>query len=293
MNLSTRSLLIIILMILIQCSPNIPSSESIDYFNQQPPGIKPELFAAEIFSNTGHRLHGFPAFSPDGKEIYWPVIPPKILYIQKENNRWFESEMAPFSEGNIQAPIFSINGKQLFFQMSDPEGYGSLDIWYVERADTGWSIKKNIGSPPNSDQIESQPSFTKNGTIYFTGYYEKGLLNRGIYKSRYINNKYEKPQLLPGPINTKYLDYTPFISPDENYLLFSSTRPSSDEEDIRIFISFRNRDDSWTVPKNLNDAMDFDQPSRFPYLTPDGKFIIFQSNENYYWVSSKIIYKCE
>ena len=208
------------------------------------------------------------------------------------HQKWTSPVVAPFTERNIQAPFFSADGKKLYFQMSHPEGYGSLDIWYVEKQDTAWSEKMNPGQPPNSERMESQPSATNTGTLYYTGFYEKGLMNRGIYRCTYRGNTYEKPELLPEPINSAYLDYTPFISPDERFLLFASTRPSEDENDIRIYVSFRNRDDSWTEPQNLNDIMGFDQPSRFPCLTPDGKFIIFQSGNHYYWVSSKILDQC-
>lgn len=273
------------------CTTNdIPEFKE-QYFGQEHPGLIPEIFAPNILPG-GSTLHGFPTFSPDGKEIYWPIIPPKIMCVKYENNSWTSPSVAFFSEGNIQGPCFSPDGNRIYYQVSRDGGYGSLDIWYVERVDTGWSSSQNIGLPVNSPKIESQPSLTSDGTIYFTGELEGVVMNRGIYKSRYVNGSYENPELLPESINTPHLDYTPFISPDESFLLFSSTRPSDDENNIRIYISFHNPDDSWEEPKNLNDAMGFDQPSRFPSLTPDGKFVIFQSGGKYYWVSSKIIDKC-
>jgi hypothetical protein len=51
------------------------------YFGQKPPGMGPEIFAPNIISGN-YNLHGFPTFSPDGKEIYWPVIPPQIMYMK-------------------------------------------------------------------------------------------------------------------------------------------------------------------------------------------------------------------
>ncbi len=277
---------------LLGCTTNDTPEFQEQYFGQEHPGLIPEIFAPNIISGN-YTLHGFPTFSPDGKEIYWPIIPPKIMYVKYENNSWISSLEASFSENNIQAPCFSPDGNRIYYQVSLNGGYGSLDIWYVERIDTGWSHPQNIGLPINSSKLESQPSLTNDGTIYFTGELEGVMFNRGIYNSRYVKGRYERPELLPGSINTQYLDYTPFISPNESYLLFSSTRPSMEESNIRIYASFHNHDDSWTEPKNLNDAMNFNQPSRFPYLTPDGKFIIFQSGENYYWVSSKILDTCK
>lgn len=258
------------------------------YFNQNEPGVKAQKLAPEIFSQAKYKLHGFPTISPDGLEVYWPVLPPRILHSKVENESWTKPVIAPFSQGNLQAPVFSPDGKRLYFQMSHKTGFGSLDIWYIEKKDSNWGEKVNTG-PPNSPQLESQPSFTKDGTMYYTGSYSKGHLNRGIYRCAYKNNKYGTPELLPESINSEFLDYTPFISPDERFLLFASTRPSKSESDIRLYVTFRNNDGSWTTPGNLNRVMGFDKASKFPCLTPDGKCIIFQSGNEYYWVSSKIL----
>jgi len=54
-------------------------------------------------------------------------------------------------------------------------------------------------------------------------------------------------------------------------------------------MSFRNGDDSWTEPVNLNDFLAFNRPSRFSCLTPDGKSIIFLCEDGFYWVSAEIL----
>ena len=274
------------------CSGNHGNETAIVYFGEEEPGFIPQLFAPQLFTRPDHFLHGFPSFSPDGKEVFWPVIPLNILTMKNENGTWSEPAVAPFTEGNMQAPSFSPDGGRLYFQLSSPAGHGDLDIWYVEKSGSGWSAKKNPGSPPNSEQMESQPSLTKKGTIYYTGFSQNAAWNRGIYKCVCDGNRYNTPTLLPEPVNTEYIDYTPFISPDETFLLFASTRPLTDENNMRIYVSFRHPDDTWTEPVNLNDIMDFDRPSRFPCMTPDGRFIVFLSENQYYWVSSRILEKC-
>jgi len=49
--------------------------QEIDYFGQDSPGLKAELFAPEIFVTENHE-HSTPTFSPDGSEVYWSVGPP-------------------------------------------------------------------------------------------------------------------------------------------------------------------------------------------------------------------------
>jgi Tol biopolymer transport system component len=54
-----------------------------------------------------------------------------------------------------------------------------------------------------------------------------------------------------------------------------------------MYVSFKNKDDSWTEPYDLGDIlkMDANQPS----ISPDGKYIFFISNGQTFWVDTKII----
>ena len=102
--------------------------------------------------------------------------------------------------------------------------------------------------------------------------------------------------MLPASINIPgdIRNWTPFIAPDESYLLFSSSRAKDKTDTGDIYISFRNSDGSWTKPIYLDDEVNSDRPERFPSVTPDGKCFIFsrfvsRGNEDVMWVSSKII----
>lgn len=260
-----------------------------DYFGLIRPGIRPEIFAPGVISEAGYRLHGFPAFSPNGNQVYWSVIPPKIMYMIKNNNIWSKPGPAPFSNGNMQAPYFSFDGKRLFFQAVKKGGFGGLDIWYVEKTETGWSEPKNTGRPVNSPKLESQPTLTKNGTIYFAGSMENTGFNRGIYYSRYINGTFSEPVPLNYPVNSKYIDAYPFIARDESYLLFCSSRPDMEEKDMKLFLSFRKGENTWDEPVNLNKILGIESPAKYPYVSPDENFLFFLNKGNIYWVDIKII----
>ena len=97
------------------------------------------------------------------------------------------------------------------------------------------------------------------------------MLSRGVYKARMISGGYSKPELLPGQINTKYQEIYPFIAPDESFLLFCSTRPRMEEKERDIFISFRSKDDTWSEPVNLSEALWLETGAAFRCLSPDGK----------------------
>ncbi|MCK5536041.1 MAG: PD40 domain-containing protein, partial [Bacteroidales bacterium] len=107
------------------------------------------------------------------------------------------------------------------------------------------------------------------------------------------NGAYTKPELLPASINTtgNVLNWTPFIAPDESYLLFSSNRLNNQQD---LFISFRQSDGTWTEAHNLGETINTNKGERFPTLSPDGEFLFFtrwvsSGNEDVMWVSTKVI----
>ncbi|MCP4724415.1 MAG: hypothetical protein GY863_05250 [bacterium] len=289
---------ILIIVIVMSCTVSVYSQgpENIQslkgpYLGQKPPELIPIVFAPNIISNAGYNLHGFPAFSPDGMEVYLPVIPPEIISFKSIRGIWSGPEKTNIPGRNVQAPSFSQDGKRFYFQAAIEGGYGSLDIWYVDMKEKNWSKPINFDPAINTSEMEGQPSFTSDGTIYYAATQEGSGWNRGIYRSRMVGSKFTESQVLNGLINTQYIDVYPFIAPDESFLLFSSSRPSMDEQNLRIYVSFRSEGDIWSKPVNLNAKMNFDESSRFPYLSPDGKYLFFQSAGRIYWVDAAIINK--
>lgn len=250
------------------------------YLGQKPPGMTPELFAPGIITTEYHE-HSSPAFSKEGKEVYWSVFinfwgPQVILYMQQKNGIWAEPEVAPFSgqysDGN---PCFSPDGQKLFFESRRPsikgDPYtGNTDIWVVHRTDTGWSEPENLGIIVNSDKWERGPSVSSNGNLYFCSWREGGFGESDIYVCRFENGNYSKPENLGNIINTKGYESFPFIAPDESYLIYES---DSDE----LFISIRRIDNSWSIPENLSEKLNSTN-DRFPLLSNDGKYFFFVSN---------------
>lgn len=262
-----------------------------DYLGQKPPGEVPEVFAPDIISGNG-RLHTFPAFSNDNKEIYWMVIPPQIMTMNENSQGWTNPAKATFSTGsNNQAPIVAHDGK-IYFASVRTSGNGNLDIWYVNKSDTGYSLPINIGRKVNSSNSESMPSVSGRNTLFYVGNLEGKLYNRGIYYSKFENGEYQSPVALPEQINIinkNNLDYTPFIAPDESYLLFCSNRQNPTLELCHIYISYKDKSGEWGKPIDLSLKMNFLESSKFPYISHDNKFLFFSSGDNIYWVDSKII----
>jgi Tol biopolymer transport system component len=86
----------------------------------------------------------------------------------------------------------------------------------------------------------------------------------------------------------------PYIHPEETYIIFSSNRAGG-FGNHDLYISFKKSNGTWTTPKNMGDKINGSNEDSFPHLSPDGKFLFFNSSKsgdkgyNPYWVDSKII----
>jgi hypothetical protein len=280
----------LVLMTLAGCSgSNRPNDQSELFCGRKPPGTIPEVFGPGVISGSGQRLHGAVVFSPDLREVYWPVVPPRILTVRCVGTDWSDPRPGPFPSGNVQAVSFAPDGQRLFFQASIPGGQGSLDLWYLQREDTKWLGPYNLGPPVNTPHLESQPSIAADGTLYFTGFLSAVAFERGIYRAEPRGDGYGNPVLLGPNVNSPYIDYTPFIDPEHRFLLFASSRPSPSEDSLHLQVSFRLSDGRFGPALNLSEALGLGRAARFPSLSPDGRYLFFQAGDSAYWVDAAVI----
>jgi hypothetical protein len=272
-----------------------------DYLGQTPPGDTPVVFARGIIS-TEYQNHGVPAFSPAGDEVFWQINKQdkknnwliSTMTVRRVGNGWTQPEVTPYGSG----PVFSPDGKQLYFG-SKEEG---ADPYYIEKQENIWGEPKYISIISRYPEIKFayNLAITKSGTLYFLGMAPgQGLWNNyGIYRSELINGQYTKPELLPSVINKRddILNWTPFISPDESYLLYCSRRMKPADDYGDLYICFRKADGTWTERINLGETINTETTERFPSVSPDGKYLFFTRwtpdyDEDVFWVSAGIIEK--
>lgn len=298
-----RSVAVAILMLLASEAFGQSSSSSTgDYLGQPPPGATPRVFARGVVS-TDDQEHSAPAFSPGGDEVLWqvnrrPAPGERIcqtMTARRVDGRWTEPALAPFG----LAPVFSPDASRLYFEKAEPTCDGAVDGPYVvERRGDGWSEPLNLGLVERFPDLRFtyQLSVTRDGTLYFLGYAEGQQGDFGIYRAERVDDAYSKPELLPPSINVpgEVLTWTPWIAPDESYLLFSSNRAPSADPYGDLFVAFRRSDDSWTKPVSLGEPINSNRQERFPAVSPDGRFLFFtrdtpEHEDDVFWVSASII----
>lgn len=276
-----------------------------DYLGQIKPGLKPKVFAPGILLNI-RRPHSSIAISPDGKEIYWTAsgeygYSEKIWCIKQKKGHWEFPKIVFFTdEARDGGPFITPDGKKLFFHSNrqmknDEKTKADSDIWVVGKVDNRWGEPKNLGPVINSKNSEVFASISKKGNLYFQAYYPtKSLGSSDIYWSEFKNGHYSDPENLGPAINSPYSESSPFIAPDESYILFHSIRPGGFIQGNQIYISFKTKKGCWTEAKNMGRVINGSIASS-PYASPDGKFLFYTRRQNgifeYMWVDAKIIKK--
>jgi len=260
------------------------------YFGEEPPGLTPRLFAPGIISTLGHFEFAC-TFSPDGKEYYFTRRADKggrnvIMVSSCLEDGWTAPDTAEFSkEGWDHEPHISPDGKKLYFgttRIKPGEDSPSYGIWVLNRSVTGWS-------DPEFTVDGMYASATLDGSLYVTDI--SGLTEGGIIKFTMKEGAFGNPVRLGGGVNDPENGIHPFISPDEDFLLFDCYRKEGYGGEGDIYVAFRDDDDAWSDAYNLGEEVNGPGTDFCASLSPDGKYIFYTKNRDIYWVSSKIIFQ--
>jgi hypothetical protein len=251
------------------------------------PPATPSLFN-EVNVNTGFRERDF-TMSPDGKEIFYTFQSPQasfqtILYIKKDNKgRWSKPEVAPFAgKYSDLEPAFTVDGKKLFFASNRPMTGNSIkdfDIWCVEKKDNKWGEPKNLGEPVNTSTDEFYPSVTLSGNLYFTAAYKNAVGKEDIYFSAFENGKYITPVPLDTAVNSKTFEFNAFVSPDEQFIIFTSYGRNDDKGRGDLYMSTKDAMGKWLPASNLV-LLNSEKIDYCPFVSFDKKILFFTSERH-------------
>jgi hypothetical protein len=278
--------------------PDLPVMEG-NYLGLTPPGSSPELFAPELLQNV-FRWAKPPLFSADGREMYWSGSAPhgngsKIWTMKQENGRWTTPRAVSFSgKFKDQLVCLSMDGRRLFFNSRRPLQEGGqlkdADLWFVTKTGNGWSLPVNCGPPVNTSGHEMRGSIAASGTLYVdSDQYQESSGGLDIYRTEALDSSFSGPVNLRPAVNSRYLDAYPAVSPDENYLIFSSNRPGG-YGIFDLYISFREPDGSWSGVKNMGKSIN----SGFrlwPKISTDGRYLFFVTDWQIYWMDIRKVIK--
>jgi len=258
-----------------------------------------ELFGARLASNNDNR-HSPLAFSPDGTELFYSVYvdnqhPQTVFHSKQINGDWGEPAVASFSgiykDGG---PLLSPDGNRLYFYSDRPRDTDSdtaehYDIWYVERTTDGWGKAVRMGDQVNTDDDESTYTLSGNGDLFFNRRTQDA--RNFLLRSNNIDGNFQPPTIIK-ELSDQETFFEPVAVESEDHFIFTNNVQKGRFFYTALYISFRNKDGSWSAPKDMGDMVNFGE-GRFPSFSPDGRYFYFLSYRTgvsqYYRVDATII----
>lgn len=191
-----------------------------------------------------------------------------VYHAFKENGEWREptvlSSLGNFSKENTK---IEVDQQGNLFMFMEGENGG---LYHSEPEGRNWKAPLKFDAKVNGKSMDGDFFINDNKDIIYFSSKTSGY-KLDIYESRYDheNEIWSHPRQVPGALNSRYDEDSPFLSPDGQYLYFSSNRQTS----IGGFDVFRSRYDeasqSWSEPEQLG----------FPINTIDDE-VNFQLNSD-------------
>jgi hypothetical protein len=164
---------------------------------------------------------------------------------------------------------------------------GNADIAYLPRQENGqWGEPVLLNAPVNTATNEYYSTFTRAGDLVFSSDRNGGGYD--LYRASPNGEGFNEPVAFPSPVNTRAYEGDPYIDPDENYLIFASSRRRSLGRGD-LFISYPDGEDGWTYPTQFDERINTEGHQLCPMLTNDGQGLMFISEEEIRWIDISIL----
>lgn len=186
-----------------------------------------------------------PAFSPDGKRLYFVSNRSAdggtkkdydIWYVDKKDGKWGEAQnigLPVNTEMNEFYPSVTNKG-DLYFTAEYKDNKGKEDIYVSRLVDGKYTKPESISEAVNSETYEFNAFVAPDESyILFTSYGRPDDMGGGdLYISiKDDQDKWSPARRLSNTVNSTALDYCPFVSPDGKYFYFTSNRNNIKQAD--------------------------------------------------------------
>lgn len=182
-------------------------------------------------------------------------------------------------------PYINANDTELYFSSKrmgnlgsfmDFDGYNTTDIYYSEYKYNKWNKARRFTPLVNTPYIEECTGLSADGQILFVFVANEYAVNDVFYTEK-NGRSYTRAESLGQYVNkVESSEFSASVSPDMNYLFFSSDREGGfGGKDI--YFSKRLPSGQWGPAKNAGVLVNTEYDEDFPYLAPDGTSFYFCS----------------
>ncbi len=199
--------------------------------------------------NTPNKHEASATFSPDGKIMVFARSnsgdkkedsQDVDLYVstKQSDGNWSEPTSLEINEPMKWdgCPLFSRDGKYLYFVSDRKGGRGGLDLWRASHKNGQFASPKNMGKTYNTFGNEMFPFIHENGSFYFASDGHVGYGGMDLFKVIAEDGKLTgKPVNLGKTINTVYDDFGIVYTDKLNGFLCSNRKGGQGSDDIYSF----------------------------------------------------------
>lgn len=222
-------------------------------------------------------------FSPDLNHFYYTLSPGDfsqfdIYVMEKEGKVWSKGKKAIFnSDYSDHGMSFSANGNSLYFSSTRPvheEGVPSTwHLWKSERVGESWGEAQYIDIPNLRKKLLSHPSIGNSGRLYFHAS-NLDYSEMNLYYADKQDGKYQEAIQVEIPNMEDFDLCTPYISPDENYLIFARILDQLD-----LMITHKKPAGQWAEAHAFSKQINTKGQGN-PYISPDQKFLFYAAEND-------------
>lgn len=205
-----------------------------------------------------------------------------IYQIEFKDGKWSEPQLLPEpvnSSKNEGASSFSADGQTVIYTACGRDGgVGNCDLYIMTLEGSVWSTPRNLGNVVNSDEWDSQPTISSDGSrIIFTSARNGGYGSQDLYMiEKNVFGEWGPPQNLGGMVNTPFNDSSPYLSPDGKTLYFASYgHPGFGGSDL-FKTTYENG--KWSNPVNMGRPLNTEGDDRYFTIGGSGEVGYFASN---------------
>jgi tetratricopeptide (TPR) repeat protein len=167
--------------------------------------------------------------------------------------------------------VVSGDGRTLLYTSPGKQGY---EIFQSVRADTGWTVPKNITSVLGTGKFMKTCDLSYDGLTLLLALEDPE--NSDIFISHFNKNRWSKVSPLGKNINSKSQETHASLSFDNSVLYFTSNRKGG-EGDLDIYKSVLDSKGEWGKAVNLGPEVNTPFNEETPFVTEDDRVLYFSS----------------
>lgn len=279
---------------MVQCSTGNEPHGVVNYPASRPDSVALPFLPGIVCTDS---LDFNSAFSPDGKSFFFSRSLNgryNIYMTSFDGENWGDPILAPFSKKEYSEadPFITPDGSLYYISNRPKDEYDSVrdfDIWVARLQEDGrWSIPENLEAV-NSDSTEYYVSLAANGNLYFASNRQGSYGSHDIYVSRLVNKKYTTPENLGPAVNSIEMEHDPFISRDEQFLIFTAVNREDTYGAGDLYYSVKAGDKSWTPASNMGGQINTSTYDYCPYVSPDSRYFFYSTDYDVKWIDAKYL----